>query len=386
MMNTAKFKTSLTVLVIAGAAIALVVQHQNQAKLRGEIRSLRQQIARLQAENESLSNRLTRAKGERVLRLPAPPIQITTPPATPLEELQSTNLYGRIQAGVPLTGKQVESYLKAHGRNAASLLAAYRTTGDPALLAEAAQKYPNDPLVALEAASANNASPEARRQWLEAFKQAAPENALPNYLLARDYFKAGQLDQAVQELIAASGKPQVQDYFVNRMSDDEEFYLAAGYSAAEAKALGPEQLELMPNRGDLKQLAYDMVELAKSYQRAGDEASAQAALQMTAQLGRRGQIGGPGQITVDKFLGFAMETLALNVMNPSSPYGDNGQTVQDRLNQIAQQKAALKELVTQSEPFRQTMADQDWIGFSDRLKIFGEEAALRWMLSKYGQQ
>ena len=140
----------------------------------------------------------------------------------------------------------------------------------------------------------------------------------------------------------------------------------------------------MPNRGDLKQLAYDMVELAKSYQRAGDEASAQAALQMAAHLGRRYEKGGPGQPTIDQFLGIAMETLALNAMNPSTPYGNSGQTVRDRLNQVAQQKAALKELVTQSEPFRQTMADQDWIGFTDRTKTFGEEAALRWALSKYG--
>jgi hypothetical protein len=285
-----------------------------------------------------------------------------------------------------LTAKQLESYLKAHGRNAASLLAAYRTTRDPALLAEAMQKYPGDPLVALEAAYNKDASPEIQRQWLEAFKQSAPDNALPNYLLASSYFKAGQTDQAVQELITASGKAQVQDYFVDRMSDNEEAYLTAGYSPAEAKALCLERLELMPNRGDLKQLAYDMVELAKSYQRAGDDASGQAALQMAAQLGRRGQIGGPGQIAIDQFLGFAMETLALNAMNPSSPYGDSGQTVRDRLNQLAQQKAALKELVLQSEPFRQTMSDQDWIGFTDRCKTFGEEAALRWVLSKYGQK
>ena len=88
------------------------------------------------------------------------------------------------------------------------MLAAYRTTGDQTLLAEAMQKYPNDPQVALEAASEKDASAEDHRQWLETFKQSAPDNALPNYLSALDYFKAGQTDQAVQELLAASGKPQ----------------------------------------------------------------------------------------------------------------------------------------------------------------------------------
>ena len=67
--------------------------------------------------------------------------------------------------------------------------------------------------------------------------QSAPENALANYLSALDCFKAGQTDQAVQELIAASDKPQFQDYSLNSVQDDEETYLAAGYSEAEAAAV-----------------------------------------------------------------------------------------------------------------------------------------------------
>ena len=104
-----------------------------------------------------------------------------------------------------MTAGQVEAYLKANGRKASSLLAAYRTSGDPALLKEAMEKYPNDPQVAFEAAFDKDLSPEQQRQWLNTFKQAAPDNALANYLSARDYFKAGQMDQAVQELAAASG-------------------------------------------------------------------------------------------------------------------------------------------------------------------------------------
>jgi hypothetical protein len=385
-------KTLITATIVAAVGTGIYEAHQS-SRLRDQVRTLQQQqaplaeqVQQLQRERDDALKRLAAASAKPALRLPAPPMQVTTPPAVPLEELRPANLLNRIKDGAQLSAKQVEPYLKAHGRNAASLLAAYRTTGDRALLAEAMQKYPNDPQVALEAASREDASPEARRQWLEAFKQSAPDNALPNYLLARDYFKAGQTDQAVQELIAAYSKPQIQDYFVDRMSDNEEAYLAAGYSAAEAKALGPEQLPLMPDRGDLRQLAYDMVDLANSYRRAGDATSGQAALQMAAQLGRRYESGGPGQPTIDQMVGFKIETLALGTMDPNSPYGDNGQTVRDRLNQAAQQYAALQKLVGQSEPFRQTMSDQDWIGYTDRLKTFGEEAALRWIYSKYGQK
>ena len=374
------------------AAIGIGIYEARQAsRLRQENRVLQQrqtllaeQVQQLQQERDEAMKRLAASPAKPSPRLPAPPMQNTAQPATPLEDLRATNLVSRIKDGARLTAKQVEPYLKAHRRDAASLLAAYRTTQDAALLAEAMQKYPHDPQVAFSAALNKDASPEAQRQWLEVLKQSAPENALANYLSAFNYFKAGQTDQAVQELMAAYGKPQVQDYFMDRLSDDEEAYLSAGYSVAEAKALGLEWSELVPNRGDLKRLAGEMVDLAKSYRQAGDETSAQATLQMAANLGRRNQNEAPGQITIDKFLGFKFESMALFEMDPNSPYGDNGQTVRDRLDQIAQQKAALKELVSQAEPFRQTMADQDWIVFTDRLKTFGEETALRWVLSKYG--
>ena len=385
-------KTLITAVILVAVGTGIYEARQ-PSLLRDQVQALQlqqaplaEQLQQLQQERDAALKRLAAASAKPAPRLPAPPLKGTAQAGGPLDELRSTNLYSRVQNGVQLTAKQVEPYLKAHRRDAASLLAAYRTTGDSALLTEAMQKYPNAPQVALEAAYSKDTSPEAQRQWLESFKQSAPDNALPNYLLALNYFKAGQSDQAVQELIAAFGKPQVQDYFVARMSDNEEAYLSAGYPPAEAKALGPEQLPLMPDRGDLKQLAYDMVDLANSYRQAGDETSAQAALQMAAHLGHRYESASPGQPTIDQLLGFRMEKLALGTMEPNSPYGAQGQTVQDRLNQIAQQYSALQNLVLQSEPFRKTMPDQDWIGYTDRLKSFGEEAALRWVLSKYGQK
>ena len=47
---------------------------------------------------------------------------------------------------------------------------------------------------------AHNAFPEARRQWLDAFKASSPDNSLANYLSAQDYFKNGQPEAAMKEL------------------------------------------------------------------------------------------------------------------------------------------------------------------------------------------
>jgi RNA polymerase sigma factor (sigma-70 family) len=248
-MTATKLKLGISALVIAGATTALVVQHQVQIKLRKENQSLRQQMAKLQTENERLSKRPPTP------RLPAPPMHVTAQPnGSPAENLQPTNLYARFKDTAPkLTAGQVEAYLKANGRKASSLLAAYRTSGDLALLKEAMEKYPNDPQVAFGAAFAKDLPPEEQRQWLNAFEQSAPDNALANYLSALNYLNSGQIDQGVRELIAASGKQQFQNYTLDRWKDDEEAYLSAGYSAAEAGYLATFQLAL-PQLAPVRQL------------------------------------------------------------------------------------------------------------------------------------
>lgn len=103
-----------------------------------------------------------------------------------------------------LKPEQLESYLKENRRSAASLLAAFRATGDPTLLQEAMEEFPDDAQVAFAAIQIKDASPEDRRQWLETFKKLSPDNALENYLSGLDYFKTGHADQAVQEAATCS--------------------------------------------------------------------------------------------------------------------------------------------------------------------------------------
>ena len=380
-MTATQLKLGISVLVVAGATTALVVQHQTQIRLDEENQSLRQQITQLQSDNESLSRREAVAK--LMLRLPAPHMQAAAT-AEPLAE-ESTNLFNRFKDGPPkLTATQVEAYLKANGRKASSLLAAYRTSGDPALLKEAMEKYPNDPQVAFEAVLDKDLSPEEQRQWLDTFEKSAPDNALANYLSALNYFKAGQTDQAVQELTAASGK-QLDDYTMERAQDDEEVYLSAGYSAAEAERIALPWLEL-PQLRPVKQVGQDLVDLANAYSQSGDPTSAQAALQMAINLGQNYMDTSANGPIISQLVGMAIERMALSAMDPNSPYGNSGQTVQDRLNQIAQQRAALNELADQAGPLMQTMSEQDLLNFENRDMLFGEVAALQWVVNKYGQK
>lgn len=58
LMSLTKIQIGLGLIVVGGLAATVTIQHQNELKWRGESEALRQQMASLAADNESLSNRL----------------------------------------------------------------------------------------------------------------------------------------------------------------------------------------------------------------------------------------------------------------------------------------------------------------------------------------
>jgi RNA polymerase sigma factor (sigma-70 family) len=393
-------KALITMAIAAGLATPLVIQHRAETKLREENTSLRQQVGQLnQLLTQGLNNSARRSPA---LSLPAPRVQVAASPGkATTEEVRPTNMVAllqKLQQGdqfPKLTPAQVDSYLKQSGRSASSLLAAFRVTGERTFLEQALQKYPDDPEVNFSALfvawlSSNgtsidaSSSQEERRRLLEAFKQTAPQNSMANYLSALDYFKSGQTDKAVQELNAASTKQQFQDYSADFVQNDEEAWRSAGYSVAEAKTAAS-MLLLLPYLGEMKQLTQDTVSLANSYRQAGDEASAQAALQVTLNLGQRLD-GSPGQSLVNELVGVAIQSIALRAMDPNSLYGQNGETVQNRLDELAQQRTDIAQLTSQFDTLQEQVSEQDRISYKDRWRSFGEESALRWLVNKYSQK
>ena len=301
----------------------------------------------------------------------------------------STNAFARLlnNDGKPpeLSHAQVEPYVAENRRSAESLLAAFRLTHDRALLQEAAEKYPNDPRVHFagwfSACRVENSSPEERRQWLGALKQSAPENALGNYLSAQDCFKSGQTDRAVEELIAAAGKSQIQDYSADYVQNVEEAYLAAGCSESEAKAVAAYTVWL-PHMTELKRLGESLRDLGALYRQAGDEPSAHAVLEMGLQLGRRLEESSGGSTTFRDMMGLAIQRSVLQGLEPGAPYGNTGQTVQNELDTLIQRRESLKTLWKQAEPILQNMPDQELIRYFDRMKTSGETTALRWVMNR----
>lgn len=286
-----------------------------------------------------------------------------------------------------LTAERAEAFLSDNHRSAASLVAASRVFGNKAYLREAMEKFPNDPRVAFDAYFLNgpydNTKPASaeRRQWLDAMKQADPNNALPHYLAAADDFKAGNTQGALQELQASANKP-FDSYMLQSLQSTEEAYRAAGYSEADAKTAASSEL-LLPHLAENKKLAQSIAELAGQYQQAGDTASAQNLVQAGLNLGQ--QVGAPSEFPlINTLVGIAIQKIALGSMDPGSPYLDTGTTVQEQLDALNQYRDSLKGLAPQEEAILPRLTDADRANFYDRLRTLGYPATVRWAVEKYG--
>ena len=85
---------------------------------------------------------------------------------------------------------------------------------------------------------------------------------------------------------------------------------------------------------------------------------------------------------VSHLVGIAIERDALSGMAASSPYGGTSQTVQDRINELDQQRQTLKDLASQEVGLFQKMSEQDIVSYWDRWRAFGYESTLRWAIAK----
>ena len=72
-------------------------------------------------------------------------------------------------------------------------------------------------------------------------------------------------------------------------------------------------------------------------------------------------------------------------MDPNTSYGADGQTVQGRIDELTRERDAVRELSAQADHLFPAMSEQDWITYQSRSTMFGEQAALRWLVTKHAQ-
>jgi hypothetical protein len=140
----------------------------------------------------------------------------------------------------------------------------------------------------------------------------------------------------------------------------------------------------LPQLAELKTLAQNTVDLAASYRKAGDESSAQAALQIAIGLGKQLDASLRTSVPlVTRLVGIAVERMALDSIGPSAGYGDG--TIKEQLDQLVQRRNSIQDLVKQAAPFQEQMTSADWLNYNERTVSFGEQNAIGWLLNKYRQ-
>jgi hypothetical protein len=376
-------KTVLTAAILSATAFGVYEIKDLGAKSKPALNASAASVVAISAEPRPTPSIVVHAPATRTIskNLPTPRTRVAplknSIPGVPFTQ---TEMYALLKTKqLSLTLAQVQPFLAANNRNARSLLAAFRTTSDISLLTEAAQKYPSDPHVALEAAIRLGASPAERLPWLDVLRQASAESSLPDYLAAVAHFQAGDQSAAVHDLIAAAGKPGYEDFSRERTQANEEAYLAAGYTIGDAKlfsSIGPAE----PHLVQLKELGRDLLGLANTYQQAGDSTSRESALQIAVDLGQRLSNPSAGETLLRQTVGISIERSALQAMDPASVFDTAGLTVQGRLDQLTRRIDEIRLLASQADPLWKTLNEQDWVNYEGRLAANGQEAALGWLI------
>jgi hypothetical protein len=308
------------------------------------------------------------------------------PKISDAKPLTATNTIDtEIEPTPKISRAQAEAWLAKHKRNAMSLLTAFRALGDTNYLNEAATNFPNDPHVEL-AVLTHDEFPADRRKWLDLLKQSSPSNSLANYLSAEDYFKNGKTNEAVQELLAASGKPQFDMGETESRLDAQDLYLSSGKTALESAEDAALDFSgtMLRELADNKRLAQSVGELQQQYLTSGDVNSAANLAQVGMVLANQLQSGDSGKYLINQLVGIAEERIALSKLDQNTPYDFlNGQTPAQITDQLKQQKKDLVQIVKAFDTSYPNMTDAEKISYRQREIIYGETEAMKWLIEQH---
>lgn len=312
--------------------------------------------------------------------LPAGTLQPPPPP--------EKNFFERIMEGdmglTMLPREQAEAFLARNRTNAQSLIGAYRVTHDLNYLRSAATNFPSDPAVILRVVG-HDAFPENRRGWIDHFKQVDPNNSLPFYLSAAEHLKRNEFEAAVREMETAGQKNEFQDYVTEHMLTLEEMYLAAGHSAAEAKALGMSAPEL-PHLSQMAELSSSLVQQAKSYADSGDRQTADTITRLGLELATDFNAIQDGGNLLGEIVGAVMEQRFLKQLDPNARYPFIEGAIPERISAAETRE---KQIRADGQLFSKWIgqaSEPEIISYFDRLKLYGESASIDWVKARLGPE
>jgi hypothetical protein len=282
-----------------------------------------------------------------------------------------------------LSPRALVRHVERNGSTAESLLAAYRHDGNSNWLHQAAAAFPSDPRVQLKVI-ASDLYPDERQQWIEDFKQSAPENSLANYLAAHHHLENGDLHLALQELEDGNQKKQLTAYLMESMQNAEELYVQAGNDRLQAKARAFVDTEF-DHLGDLRETEKSLLQYHDDLRANGQQEAADQLAIMGLEFAQHLSIGEGNNTLIGQLVGLASEEEFLQRLDPKHDYPSLPMPVPDMLDAVNQQRDFLKQLGRNfQDALNVPPSEAELLNhYFDRVKVFGEYEAIQWL---YQQQ
>lgn len=312
---------------------------------------------------------------ERLRRSPKRDTGDASPLATLLRQIADDDA-GHTKLALP----EIELFVASSRTNAESLLVAYAMSRDPRYLDLAAKLHPGNPMVALKMATSAGDATE-RLEWMKRFRSADPENSLPDYLMVREFLEQGDYESAWQALAEGAGKTGFHDYLRERIQSAEEAYLLSGRPPVEAKILAAFGVEFDYLSG-LRGCAKEMAEAEQYFRDAGDLDSATRLAGYSVGLGQPFQHGSSATSLINVLVGMAIETDTLERWSASDQPGFDASIVAARLTELDVTKAQIKSDGRLFEDWMQGATEPEVLAYMERLKLYGEPAALEWLRNR----
>ena len=132
----------------------------------------------------------------------------------------------------------------------------------------------------------------------------------------------------------------------------------------------------------MRDLAKSVLAIAQQYRQQGDVASAESLAGMGLMLGRHLSAGSGSQTIVNQLIGISIEKLFLQQLDPkgNDPFG---RPVTEVSAAVAQHQTTLKYFSQLLMPLVSRLDDAELAIYMERVKLYGEEAAVTWLMTKH---
>jgi hypothetical protein len=285
------------------------------------------------------------------------------------------------------------TWLASRNRDAASLMAAWDLTGDESLLKEAAERFPDNPLVCqamLNQLVKTGAGPEEQEGWAEQFIAAVPDNPLGYYQRARLLAEKNDLPAtmaAVEEALSKSGRP---DHFEREhMMAIKEGVLAGGASVREACLASLNAPIERANNTGLSFVAgramrffMDRLEGMKSE---GKEEGTQALGELGLRMMEQVRLS-PAPSYTNELIVKGGKIVFLQAMDPETGIGDTGRTAAQEIERLRIQQRNDRAQLDQFSKIEKEAANAP-VGvvsrYTDIMMLEGAMAAIRYLTSEH---